>query len=251
MPRLTLRQLFLLSAAAIALLVGVLLFVFLEGSRRSVLETSQALRTAAARRVEEQVQRELGEAQRALENVERKIRTCAGDQLREFGDDLRVQPASLPPAVAQALASPLLGEMSSDDPERSGELAVERTRYLVTFRALTGTQDWLVGIVVPEDYYTRDLVRLQNHLDSKEVRRTTCSASKCKKVCGLKGKSGRPVREMRSRSDAVTRARSTPPTPPQRPVASTSTLRSARSRGCPSAGAPPGCAAGPTADSPA
>src|SRR5258708_7439370 len=206
MPRLTLRQLFLLSAAAIALLVGVLLFVFLEGSRRSILETSQALRTAAARRVEEQVQRELGEAQRALENVERKIRTCAGDQLREFGDDLRVQPASLPPAVAQALASPLLGEMPSDDPERSGELAVERTRYLVTFRALTGTQDWLVGIVAPEDYYTRD---------------------------------------------PVTRARSTPPTPPQRPVASTSTLRSARSRGCPSAGAPPGCAAGPTADSPA
>ncbi len=55
MPRLTLRQLFLLSTAAIALLVGVLLFVFLEGSRRSILETSQALRTAAARRVEEQV----------------------------------------------------------------------------------------------------------------------------------------------------------------------------------------------------
>ena len=55
MPQLTLRQLFLLSTAAIALLVGVLLFVFLEGSRRSILETSQALRTAAARRVEEQV----------------------------------------------------------------------------------------------------------------------------------------------------------------------------------------------------
>jgi hypothetical protein len=79
MPRLTLRQLFLLSAAAIALLVGVLLFVFLEGSRRSILETSQALRTAAARRVEEQVQRELGEAQRALENVEREIRSGSVD----------------------------------------------------------------------------------------------------------------------------------------------------------------------------
>jgi len=365
-PRLTLGQVLVLGAAGIAVLLAALLFAFLESSRRSILQTSHTLRAAAARRVEEQVRRELGEAERALENVEREIRSGSvdvddllraeaalfneiidnprlaeatftraarlgydkagaivlaaegrwqlsvhrasadpdssvltrrvsgkggrfgidgrarppgggflgapfrgggaapdptehptfraaagksnagraiwtdlaysqfdaelpeekrrvivsvqkaiedgagrfagvlrvgilaqtvddvarlkvnqndpddphriflcddqgrlitrlgpGDRLREFDDDLRVQPAQVPPSVAEALESTLRGEMSPGDSERSGELEVAGTRYLVTFGALAGTQDWLVGIVVPEDYYTHDLSQLR------------------------------------------------------------------------------------------
>ena len=365
-PRLTLGQVLVLGAAGIAVLLAALLFAFLESSRRSILQTSHTLRAAAARRVEEQVRRELGEAERALENVEREIRSGSvdvddllraesalfneiidnprlaeatftraarlgydeagaivlaaegrwqlsvhrasadpdssvltrrvsgkgerfgigvrarppgggflgapfrsggaapdptehptfraaagksnagraiwtdlaysqfdaelpeekrrvivsvqkaiedgagrfagvlrvgilaqtvddvarlkvnqndpddphriflcddqgrlitrlgpGDRLREFEDDLRVQPTQVPPSVAKALESTMRGEMSPGDPERSGELEVAGTRYLVTFGALADTQDWLVGIVVPEDYYTHDLSQLR------------------------------------------------------------------------------------------
>ncbi len=78
-PRLTLGQVLVLGAAGIAVLLAALLFAFLESSRRSILQTSHTLRAAAARRVEEQVRRELGEAERALENVEREIRSGSVD----------------------------------------------------------------------------------------------------------------------------------------------------------------------------
>jgi hypothetical protein len=35
-------------------------------------------------------------------------------------------------------------------------------KWLVTFREIPHSQDWLVGIVVPEAYYTRDLRELRN-----------------------------------------------------------------------------------------
>ncbi len=67
---------------------------------------------------------------------------------------LRVAPAHVPPEVSAALAQP----------GRSGRLEVGGTRYLVTFHALTHSQEWMTAIIVPEDFYTRDLRALRDRL---------------------------------------------------------------------------------------
>jgi adenylate cyclase len=84
-----------------------------------------------------------------------------GDELGVSGDDLLVVPRGLAPEIAGALASPRLrrvrvGEPQSDTLESGGKL-------LITFRALEHTQDWVVGIIVPEAYYTRELSTLRRN----------------------------------------------------------------------------------------
>ena len=77
------------------------------------------------------------------------------DRLTLVGDDLRIAPEGLPPAISLALRGPLLDEKQGV--ERTGELQVDGERWLATFRALAGSQDWFVGVVVPESAYTREL----------------------------------------------------------------------------------------------
>jgi adenylate cyclase len=89
-------------------------------------------------------------------------RVGRSDRLELMGDDLRVVPTDVPPPIAVALAHPALRELSRERPERSERLQVAGVTYLATFRALENSQDWLVGIVVPEDYYTRDLSALRD-----------------------------------------------------------------------------------------
>ena len=84
------------------------------------------------------------------------------DRLQVVGDDLRVVPEHIPPAVGAALALPVLHELTPSTPMRSGRVKVSGAGYLVTFRALRNSQGWVVGIVVPEDYYTRDLRALRD-----------------------------------------------------------------------------------------
>jgi len=84
------------------------------------------------------------------------------DRLANQGDELRVVSASPPAPIAAALKSPLLGQLSASEPEASGVLTVSGRRYLVTFRVLRDTRGWNVGIVVPEEYYTRDLERARS-----------------------------------------------------------------------------------------
>lgn len=79
------------------------------------------------------------------------------DPLVLSGDDLRVDPRDAPPEVKAALLHPALGRAADSDDATDGDLTVGGRRYLVTFRALAGTQDWVVGIVVPEDHYTARL----------------------------------------------------------------------------------------------
>ena len=68
--------------------------------------------------------------------------------------DVRVVPATLPPAVAGALAMPLMRDVASAD-AMVRRLDVAGASYLVSVGALLGerTQGWLVGIVVPEAHY--------------------------------------------------------------------------------------------------
>jgi adenylate cyclase len=79
-------------------------------------------------------------------------RLAADDTLESTGDDLRVHSSHVPPEIAAALAHP----------EYDGRIEAGGARWLVTFRAVPGSQDWRVGVVVPEAYYTRDLRELRD-----------------------------------------------------------------------------------------
>jgi adenylate cyclase len=86
-----------------------------------------------------------------------------GDRLETVGSDLRVVPQHLPAPIAAALALPSLHELSRAQPVLSGLVKPGGTGYLVTFRELENSQGWVAGIVVPEEYYTRDLRSLRDH----------------------------------------------------------------------------------------
>jgi adenylate cyclase len=78
-------------------------------------------------------------------------RLAPGDALETTGNDLRVRPSLLPPELAEALAHP----------GKDGAIEAGGARWLVTFRAVPGSQGWRVGVVAPEAYYTRDLRELR------------------------------------------------------------------------------------------
>jgi adenylate cyclase len=88
-------------------------------------------------------------------------------------DDLRVAPSHLPPVVAAALSSQELRQVTAEHPEQNATLAVGGMRYLASFRSLCRrrsvdaarcpeTQDWVVAVVAPEAFYTRDLSALRD-----------------------------------------------------------------------------------------
>ncbi len=88
-------------------------------------------------------------------------RVDPSDRLEIMGDDLRVASAHVPREIAAALSHPAHRELSEDQPERDARLMVDGAAYLVTFRALENSQGWVVGVVVPEAYYTSDLRALR------------------------------------------------------------------------------------------
>jgi adenylate cyclase len=101
---------------------------------------------------------ELGDAHVFLCDAQGRLvsRVDPSDSLALFGDDLRVSPKRLFPAVEAALSSAPLKEVNFSRPVRSGSFDIQGIRYLASFRHLANTQDWIVGVVVPEAHYTRD-----------------------------------------------------------------------------------------------
>src|SRR5919201_2164099 len=73
-PRLTLLQVFVVSMGGIAFLLALLIALFLSSSRASIVESAEALRGAAARRIEAHVAVELSGAARAVSDVEAALR---------------------------------------------------------------------------------------------------------------------------------------------------------------------------------
>ena len=73
LPRVTLLGAFVAALALMAVLLGALAAVVLEGSRRSILTSAEKLRDAAARRVEAQVRAQLDGASTAIADLEREI----------------------------------------------------------------------------------------------------------------------------------------------------------------------------------
>ena len=91
-------------------------------------------------------------------------RGVGSDRVEVSGEDLRIAPADLAPEIARALAEPQLRAVGENEPVVSGLSRHNGQEFLTTFRALPGTQDWTVGIVVPRAFYLGKLVAMRNHL---------------------------------------------------------------------------------------
>jgi adenylate cyclase len=88
----------------------------------------------------------------------------ATGRLVDTDDGLRVPPADVPPTTAAALALPLLRDLPPGDEARVAHFDADGRPFLAAFRALDATQDWIVGVTVPEDVYTADLERSRRRL---------------------------------------------------------------------------------------
>jgi adenylate cyclase len=80
------------------------------------------------------------------------------------GDDLRVAPADVPPVAARALQEPALKDLDRDRPLAATSFQLGGRVYLCTFRYLPHTQDWIVAIVVPRDFYLGTLLQIRRQV---------------------------------------------------------------------------------------
>jgi adenylate cyclase len=83
------------------------------------------------------------------------------DRVVELEQELRIVSDHPPPEIAALLESPLVNDLDPEQPSGGGLLDVGGQRYWATLRALSiasgGTAGWLVAVLVPEAYYTREL----------------------------------------------------------------------------------------------
>jgi adenylate cyclase len=86
------------------------------------------------------------------------------DRVTTSGDDLRIAPADVPPAVAEALTLPQLKTVGDSRASAAAPFRFDDQEYLATFRSLPNTQDWIVGIVVPRDYYLGTLLQIRRRV---------------------------------------------------------------------------------------
>ncbi len=91
-------------------------------------------------------------------------RLAEGDLVQAVGDDLRVMPVRPPGEIVAALAEPGLRRIGPDFPSCFGSLLHDGEEFLVSFRTLPETQDWVVGIVVPRAHYLGQAIALRNRL---------------------------------------------------------------------------------------
>ena len=88
----------------------------------------------------------------AASQLDGRIRADAGD-LRLFAD-------SMPEELALLLAQPQLAQARP----AGGRFVCEGEAYQFTFRPLPDTQDWIVGVVVPEQHYLGELSAIRRGL---------------------------------------------------------------------------------------
>ena len=86
------------------------------------------------------------------------------EQVTVSGLDLRIDPGNAPPAVAQALREPGLRGVDADHPDAVTSFRLGRDVYLGSFHYLPGTQDWIVGIVAPRDFYLGPLQQIREQV---------------------------------------------------------------------------------------
>ena len=83
------------------------------------------------------------------------------DHIADSGYDLRIVTADAHPMVMRALQEPALKRIDADHPLAATSFRMDDKIYLCTFSYLKGTQDWIVGIVVPRDAYLGPLQRIR------------------------------------------------------------------------------------------
>jgi adenylate cyclase len=88
-------------------------------------------------------------------------RSSPDDAFVGAGGSLRVHATRLPAGVAMALQSPLLRALDSNHREASETIGIDGQPSLVTFHRLRRPEGWVVGIVVPEDYYVHEVEKLR------------------------------------------------------------------------------------------
>ncbi len=86
------------------------------------------------------------------------------DRVTTSGDDLRIAPSDVPPVVARAVEQPALKSVGEGLPNVPTSFRFGKEEYLATFRYLPNTQDWIVGIVVPRDYYLGMLLQIRRQV---------------------------------------------------------------------------------------
>ena len=86
------------------------------------------------------------------------------DKVMVSGDDLRIPPGDVPQVVARALKEPSLARIGGDTPTAASSFRFGNMDYLYTYQALPQTQDWIVGIVVPRDYYLGPLLKIRGEV---------------------------------------------------------------------------------------
>ncbi|MFO0723184.1 MAG: adenylate/guanylate cyclase domain-containing protein [Myxococcota bacterium] len=83
-------------------------------------------------------------------------RVRSGQAMIDEDGDLRPDRQGLSPALVAALNSPARAE-AAEQGQGGGDFQLDGERYLVSYRRLLGSQDWLIGVVVPARIYTRAL----------------------------------------------------------------------------------------------
>ena len=92
------------------------------------------------------------------DNEARLVAISGPTHYRLYGNDVRVDPVNAPRQVLAALKLPILSRVDADHPTAWGVLKLDGIRYLYTFRSLPETQEWVVGMVVPEWTYLEKLM---------------------------------------------------------------------------------------------
>lgn len=86
------------------------------------------------------------------------------DTLRLVDGNLRFSSTHAPPQVQLSLKDPVLNLVSESSPLHSSQFDYRGDTYLVTYRQIEESQDWILGIVVPQSYYVGPLESIRNRL---------------------------------------------------------------------------------------
>jgi adenylate cyclase len=80
-----------------------------------------------------------------------RLRT--GYPLEEDGEDLRASASAAPAELRRALVDPAIRAVNGARPRQASRFDVAGRPFLLSVLGLPGTQDWRVGVLVPEDHY--------------------------------------------------------------------------------------------------
>ena len=91
-------------------------------------------------------------------------RLSTADVFVETDESLRVSALNPPAEISAALALPARTQFSGERQTASVEFASGGKQFFATFRALKSSQDWVIGIVVPQEAYLGELLQARDRL---------------------------------------------------------------------------------------